>query len=76
MGPILGATVIPFLGRGWVRPILSTVVCLSVTLMYCGQTAAWIKMKLGMQVGLHSGHIVLDEEPAPPTERGTAARHF
>jgi len=25
-----------------------------------------IKMKLGMQVGLGPGHIVLDEDPAPP----------
>jgi len=33
---------------------------LSVTLVYCGQTVAWIKMKLGMQVGLGPGHIVLD----------------
>jgi len=33
-------------------------VCLSVTLVYCGQTAAWIKMKLGMEVGLGPGHIV------------------
>jgi len=35
-------------------------VCLSVTLVYCGQTVIWIKMKLGMQVGLGPGHIVLD----------------
>jgi len=27
----------------------------------CGQTAAWIKMPLGMAVGLGPGHIVLDE---------------
>ena len=33
-------------------------VCLSVTLVYCGQTVGWIKMKLGMQVGLGPGHIV------------------
>ena len=33
--------------------------CLSVTLVYCGQTVGWIKMKLDMQVGLN-GHIVLD----------------
>ena len=36
----------------------------------------WIKMKLGMQVGFGPGNIVLDGDPAPPTERGTAARHF
>ena len=29
-----------------------TVVCLSVTLVYCGQTIRWIKMKLDMQVDL------------------------
>ena len=31
----------------------------------CGQTAGWIKMALGMEVGLGPGHIVLDEDPAP-----------
>jgi len=45
-------------------------VCLSVTLVYCGQTVGWIKMKLGMQVGLGYGHIVLDGDPA--TAKGTA----
>ena len=33
-------------------------------------------MKLGMQVGLGSGHTVLDGDPAPSTERGTAAPTF
>jgi len=41
-------------------------VCLSVTLVYCGQTVGWIKMKLGVEVGLGPGHIVLDGYPAPP----------
>jgi len=36
-----------------------------VTLVYCGQTVGWIKMKLGMQVGLGPGHIVLDGDQAP-----------
>jgi len=40
-------------------------VCLSVTLVYCVQTVGWIKMKLGMEVGLVPGHIVLDGNPAP-----------
>jgi len=30
----------------------------------------WIKMKLGMQVGLAPGHIVLDGDPAPLTQKG------
>jgi len=38
----------------------------SVTCMYCGQTVRRIKMKLGMQVGLGPGYIVLDGNPAPP----------
>jgi len=41
-------------------------VCLSVTLVYCGQTVKWIKMKHGMEVGLGPGHIVSDGDPAPP----------
>jgi len=40
--------------------------CLCVTLVYCGQTVGWIKIKLSMEVGLGSGHIVLDGDPAPP----------
>ena len=43
--------------------------CLSVTLVYCGQTVARIKMKLGMQVGLVPGHIVLDGDPLTPAQR-------
>jgi len=45
----------------------------SVTLVYCGQTAGWIQMKLGTQVGLGPGHIVLDEDPAPLPERGRSS---
>ena len=39
--------------------------------MYCGQTVGWIKMKLGIQVGLGPGHIVLDGDPAPPPQRAS-----
>ena len=53
-----------------VCPVLS--VCLSVTFVHCGQTVGRIKMKLGMQVGLGPGHIVLDGDPAPLPRRGTA----
>jgi len=49
----------------WVR-------CLSVTLVYCRKTVEWIKMKLGVEVGLDPGHIVLDEDPAALPQRGTA----
>jgi len=37
----------------------------------CGQTAGWIKMPLGMEVGLRGGDIVLNGDPAPP-KRGIA----
>ena len=33
--------------------------------VYCGQTAGWIKMALGMEVGLGPVHIVLDGDTAP-----------
>jgi len=40
----------------------------------CGQTAGWIKMPLGMEVGLGPGDIVLDVDTAPPPKKwGTAA---
>jgi len=44
--------------------------CLSVTLVYCGQAVGWIKMKLGMQAGLGTGHVVLDGDPGPPLPKG------
>jgi len=37
-----------------------------VTSVYRGQTVGWFKMKLGMQVGLGPGDIVLDVDPGPP----------
>jgi len=37
----------------------------------CGQMAEWIKMPLGMEVGLGPGVFVLDGDPALP-KRGTA----
>ena len=33
---------------------------------YCGQTAGWIKMVLGMEVGLSPGDFVLDGAQPPP----------
>jgi len=47
---------------------------MSVTFVYCGQTVGWIKVKLGIQVGLGPGHIVLDGELGTqlPSPRGTA----
>jgi len=34
--------------------------------VYCGETAGWIRMPLGTDVGLGPGDIVLDGNPAPP----------
>jgi len=39
------------------------------------QTAGWIKMALGMEVGLGPGHIVVDRDPAPAPKRGQSP-HF
>ena len=38
--------------------------------VYCGQTAALIKMPLGTMVGLVSGRIVLHGNPAVPPRKG------
>ena len=51
-------------------------VCLSVTLVYCGQTVGWIEMKLVMQVDLSPGHIVLDGDPAPPSPKRHSSQIF
>jgi len=39
--------------------------------LYCGQTAGWIKVALGMEVGLSPGHIVLDGDTASFPQKGT-----
>ena len=39
---------------------------LSVTLVYCCQRVGWITMKLGMEVDIRPGHIVLHGDAAPP----------
>ena len=67
-----------------VRPMLSVrclSVCLSCLSAVCDVLALWptvgrIKTKLGMQVGLGPGHIVLDGDPAAPPQRGTAPPIF
>jgi len=37
--------------------------------MYCGQTAGWIKMLLGMEVDLGPRHIVLDGDQLSPQKQ-------
>ena len=44
--------------------------------MHCGQTVGRIKMKLGMQVGLGPGHIVLGGDTAPPPLKGHIPPQF
>jgi len=51
-------------------------VCLSVTLVYCGQTDGWIKMPLGTKVDRGQGDIVLHGDPASRKECDTASSSF
>ena len=44
-------------------PLSCLSVCLSVRLVYYGQTVGWIKMPLGVAIGLGPGDIVLDGLP-------------
>jgi len=39
----------------------------------CGQMAGWIKMPLGMEVGLIPSDFVLDGDPALPSQKGGRA---
>ena len=41
--------------------------------LYCGQTAGFIKMPLGMEVGFRQGDFVLDVEPTHPPQKGDRA---
>jgi len=50
--------------------------CLSVTMVYCGQTVGLIKMPLGTEVGLGQRDIVLDKDPAPPRKEAQQPSHF
>ena len=38
--------------------------------LYCGQTAGWMKLLLGTEVGLSPGDFVLDGDPAPSQKGG------
>ena len=38
--------------------------------VYCGQTSVWMKLLLGMEVGLSPGDFVLDGNPAPLNQKG------
>ena len=42
--------------------------------VYCDQTAGWIKMALGMEVGLSTCDFELDGDPAPSAKRGLSPR--
>jgi len=53
------------------RSVLSVCLsCLCLTFVHCGQTVGRIKMKLGLQLGLGPGHIVLDGDPSAPPPKG------
>jgi len=44
--------------------------------VYCGQMAVWIKIAIGMEVGLGPVHIVLDGHSSPPQKRGQSCPIF
>ena len=45
-------------------------VCLSVTLVYCGQMVGWIKIPFGTEVNIGPVHVVLDGVPAALPKKG------
>ena len=42
----------------------------------CGQMDAWIKMSLGMELGLGPGDFVLDGDPVAPPQKGADPQNF
>jgi len=65
----------PFVKRYALRCRTIVLSCLSLTLVYCGQTAEWNKMKLGVEVGLVPSHIVLMRTQLP-LQKGTEPLNF
>jgi len=61
LSPYVSLTLTVF-GRPFVKRFA---LCCGTIVLSC-QTVERIKMKLGVQVGLGPGHIVLDGDPAPP----------
>jgi len=61
-------TQLPLTKKGAEPPIFAHVCC--------AQMAAWIKMPLGLEVGLGPGHIVLDGDPTPLPQKGGTAPNF
>jgi len=57
-------------------PVLSVLSCLSVCNVGVLWPNRWIKMKLGTQIGLGPGHIVLDGDPAPLLQNGAEPPNF
>jgi len=51
-------------------------IVLSVTLVYCGQTFGWSKMKLGKEVSLSPSDTVLDGDPALPKKGHSTPPNF
>jgi len=41
-----------------------------------GQMAGWIKMLLGIEIGLDPSDIVLNGDPAPPAQKGGRTPNF
>jgi len=44
--------------------------CQFLAHVYCGQTAGWMKMSLGVEIGFGPGDVVLDGGPGTPPKRG------
>jgi len=59
----------PLLQRGTARPKFSAHIC-------CVQIAGWIKMLLGMEVGLSPGDVVLDGNPGSLPKKGAETPIF
>jgi len=61
---MVGPSFLPAKKWGTAAPHFSAHAC-------CGQMAGWLKMPLGMEVGLGCDHIVLDADPAAsPPKKG------
>ena len=57
-------------------PQRGTALCQFSAHTCCGQMAAWIKMSLGMELGLGQGDFVVDGDHAAPPQKGRSPQIF
>ena len=69
MSSKLGCEISSFLPTVIMVLLIPCVVCLCVTLLYCGQTSKRFELVFGISVAMEGNYFAVDSDPDSPTER-------